>query len=76
MSILVYYFTSLQKLNSTGKGTAYIPELNIKVEKFSQFIQSSLAPDLVVWGGDISYKGKSWGVEYLWVNLESDLELL
>jgi len=34
--VLQYYFTSyvaLQKLNTTGKGTACIPELHTEVEK-------------------------------------------
>jgi len=60
---VLFHLIALQKLNSTGKGTACIPELH--TERFSQCIQSSLAPDLVIWGQD----------DHLQVNLELDLEL-
>jgi len=55
----------LQKLNSTGKGTACILELHTEVEKVFTIHTSSLAPDLVVWGRGNHIK----------VNLELYLEL-
>jgi len=60
---VLFHLIALQKLDSTGKGTACILELH--TQRFSRFIQSSLAPDLVVWGRD----------DHIKVNLGLDLEL-